>query len=154
MERTRRLIACSVQQDTCRKVPVQRIVFRVRQESINILKEKKHVQIVKMDVRRTLLATIKASVCCVLSGRRHHELAVLSANIVALEDMVLVASSAKQVNIANLRWTILRLVPIAVSEDINLTMGKQAAFHAHQEGINTLKEKRHVWTAKWEGQPT
>jgi hypothetical protein len=39
-------------------------------------------------------------------------------------------------------------VLIAVSEDINLTMGKQAAYHAHLENISISKEKKHVWTAK------
>ena len=123
---------------------MQRIVFRVRQESINILKEKKHVQIVKMDVRRTLLATIKANVCCVLSVNRLHELAVQNVKIVVLEDMVMVASSAKLDNIAHPRQTMPRRVRYAILGGINLTLDKQAAFRAHLESTNTLKEKKHV----------
>ena len=84
------------------------------------------------------------NVHCVLSVRRLHDLVVQNVKIVVLECLAMVASSAKLANIANLHWTILRLVSIAVSEDINLTMVKQAAFHAHQESISTLKEKRHV----------
>jgi len=101
------LIACSVQQDTCRKVPVQRIVFRVRQESINILKEKKHVRSVKLDVRPTLQATIKVNVCCVPLVKRLHDLVVQSVKIVVLASMVVVAKNANLVSIAHLRQTIL-----------------------------------------------
>ena len=101
-----------------------------------------------MDVRRRLLATMKANACCVLLVNRLHEVAVQNVKIVVLEVMVMVASSAKLDNIAHPRQTMPRHVSIAVSEDINLTLGKQAVFHAHQEGANTLKEKEIVRTVK------
>ena len=151
---TMQLIACSVQQDTCRKVPVQRIVFRVRQESINILKEKKHVRSVKLDVRPTLQATIKTNVCCVLLVKRLQELAVQNVKIVVLEDMVMVASSAKLDNIAHPRQTMPRRVRYAILGGINLTLDKQAAFRAHLENTNISKEQKHVWTVKLDDRRT
>jgi hypothetical protein len=87
---------------------------------------------------------MKVNVCCVLSVRRLHELAVLNVKIVVLEDMVLVAKNVNLVNIVPLLWTILRRVRYAVLEGINLTMGKQAVFRARRESTSILKEKKHV----------
>ena len=119
-------------------------VFRVHQENTNTLKEKKHAQIVRWDVRRILLATINVNVCCVLSVKRLHEMAVQSVKIVALEDMVMVAKNAKLVNIVPRHWTILQHVSHAVSEDTKQTMDKQAVFRAHQANTNISKEKKHA----------
>jgi hypothetical protein len=94
-----------------------------------------------LDVRQALLATIKMSACCVVSAKRRHDLAVLNVKIVVLADMVLIVKNANLVNIVPLRLMILRPVPHAVLGGINQTQDKQAAFHAHQENINMLKER-------------
>ena len=119
-----------------------------------MLKEKKHVQIVIWDVRQTLLGMMKVNVCCVLSVRRLHELAVLNVKIVVLEDTVMVAKNVKLVNIVPLLRVILRLVLTALLVDTNLTWGKQAVYHVHLENTNTLKEKKHVQTVKLDVQQT
>jgi hypothetical protein len=69
-------------------------VVCAHQESINILKEKKHVWIVKLDGQRTFQATIKMNVCCVPLVKNLHELAALNVKIVVLEDTVLAAKNA------------------------------------------------------------
>ena len=122
--------------------------FHAHLENINTLKEKKSVQIVRWDVRRTLSVTIKVNVCCVPSVKRLHEMVVQSVKIVVLASMVMVAKNAKQANIACLPRTILRLVSNVVLGDTNRILAKQAAFHVHQEGANTLKEKKIVQTVK------
>ena len=134
-------------EDINRTLDKQAVVC-AHQESINILKEKKHVWIVKLDGQRTFQATIKMNVCCVLSVKRLHEMAVQIVKIVALEDMVMVAKNANLVNIVPLHWTILQHVSHAVSEDINPTLAKRIVFRVHQESINILKEKKNVWTVR------
>jgi hypothetical protein len=109
--RTRRQIVWHVQLDLYRQKLVQRIVFRARQESINIRKEKKSVQIVKLDVQQTLLETIKAIVCCVPLVKRLHDLAVQSVKIVVLAGMVLIVKNVKPGSIVSLLWTIQQAVP-------------------------------------------
>jgi hypothetical protein len=69
--------------------------FYVHQENTNISKEHKHVRTVKLDVRPTLLVTIKANVCCVPSVKRLHELAVQSVKIVVQASMVKGVKCAK-----------------------------------------------------------
>ena len=81
------------------------------------------------------------SACCVVSAKRRHDLAVLNVKIVVLADMVLIVKNANLVNIVPLRLMILRRVRCAVLDGINLTRGKQAVFHAHQENINMAKER-------------
>ena len=94
-----------------------------------------------MDVQLALLATIKANVCCVQSVKRRRELVVQSVRIVVLEDMVLIVKNVKLVSIVPLRLMILRRVRCAVLDGINLTRGKQAAYHVRLENINMLKER-------------
>ena len=84
---------------------------------------------------------IKANVCCVPSVRRLHEMVAQSAKIVVLVDMVMVAKNANLVNIVLLHLMSLKPVPHAVLDGTNRTLDKQAAFHAHQENINMLKER-------------
>jgi hypothetical protein len=105
---------------------VQRTAFRARPENINISKGKKRVQIVKLDDRPTLLETIKLNVCCVLSVKRLHELAVQNVKTVVPVDMVMVAKSANLVDIVPLPWTTQRPVLHAVLECLNQTLDKQA----------------------------
>ena len=81
------------------------------------------------------------TVYCVLLVKRLHEVAVQSVRIVVLEDMVLIVKNVKLVSIEPLRLMILRPVPHAVLDGTNRTLDKQAAFHAHQENINMLKER-------------
>ena len=69
--------------------------YHAHQENINTLKEKKHVQIVKLDVQRISQATIKANVCCVPLVKRLHALAVQSVKIVVLAGMMMVAKDAE-----------------------------------------------------------
>jgi hypothetical protein len=76
--------------------------------------------------------------------KRLHKLAVQSVKIAVPVDMAMVVKNVKLDSIVHLRQTIPRHVSIAVSEDINLTMGKQAVFHAHQESTSTLKERKGV----------
>jgi len=84
------------------------------------------------------------NVCCVPWVERLRESVVQSVKIVVLEDMAIVVRNVKPDSIANPRWMILRRVSHAVSESINQALDKQAAFHAHLENINILKEKKHV----------
>jgi hypothetical protein len=97
-----------------------------------------------LDVRLALLATIKVNACCVLSANTRHELAVQSVKIVELEDTVTGVKNVKLVNTAPLRRTILRPVLHAELGGINLTLDKQAVFHAHLENTNMSKENIHV----------
>ena len=127
---------------------VKQAAYPVHLESINMLKEKKSVKTVRLDVRQTLLATIKVNVCCVLSVRRLHEPAVQNVKIVALEDMVLVAKNANLVNIVPLRLTILSHVLHAVLDGINPMLVKQFVFRVRLESINMLKEQNSVKTVK------
>ena len=87
---------------------------------------------------------IKANVCCVPSVRRLHEMVAQSVKIVVLVDMVMVVKNANLVSIVPRRLMTLRPVLHAVLECLNQTLGKQAAYHVHQENINMLKEKKHV----------
>ena len=123
---------------------MQRTAFRARPENINISKGKKRVQIVKLDDRPTLLETIKLNVCCVLSVKRRHDLAVQSAKTVVLDGMAMVVKNAKLGSIAHLLRTTLRRVRYALMEDINLPMDKQAVFHVHLESTSILKERNSV----------
>ena len=91
---------------------------------------------------------MKVNVCCVLSVRRLHELAVLNVKIVVLAGSVVIARNAKLANTAPLHRMILRHVLHAVLDGINQTRDKQAAFHVHLEGANTLKEKKIVRTVQ------
>ena len=97
---------------------------------------------------------IKTNVCCVLSVRRLHELVVQNVKIVVLEDMVIVAKNVKLDSIAHLRQTMPRRVRYAVLGGINLALGKQAAFRAHLESTNTLKEKKHVQIVRLDDRQT
>ena len=128
--------------------------YHARQENINISKEKKSVQIVKLDVRPTLQAMIKTNVCCVLLVNRLHEMVVQNVKIVVLEDMVIVAKNVKLDSIAHLRRTMPRRVRYAVLGGINLALDKQAAFRAHLESINILKEKKHVQIVRLDDRQT
>ena len=101
-----------------------------------------------MDVRPTLQATIKVNVCCVSLVKRLHDLVVQSVKIVVLASMAMIAKNAKQANIACLPRTILRPVSNVVLGDTNRILAKQAVFHVHQVGANTLKEKKIVRTVQ------
>jgi len=129
-------------------------VFHAHQESINTLKEKKHVWIVKLDVRPTLSATIKVNVCSVPLVKRLHELVVQSVRIVVLAGMAMSVSCAKRGSIVNLLWTILKPVLHAKLDDTNQTLGKQTAFHAHLVNTSIAKEKTHVWIVRLDVRPT
>jgi hypothetical protein len=91
---------------------------------------------------------IKVIVCCVLSVRRLHELAVQSAKIVVLVDMVIVAKNVKLDSIAPLHQTTPQRVRYVVLGGINLTLDKQAVFCAHLESTNISKAKKHVQIAR------
>jgi hypothetical protein len=91
---------------------------------------------------------MKVNVCCVRLVRRHHELAVLSVKIVALEDMVLVVKHANLVSIAPLLWTILEDVLTAVLESLSQMMGKQAVFLVCLGNTKTNLASRHARSAK------
>ena len=119
----------------------KRAVYHAHLESINTLKEKKHVQIVKLDVQPISQATIKVNVCYVPLDNRLHELAVLNVKIVVLAGSVVIARNAKLANTAPLHRTILRHVLHAVLEDINPMLVKQFVFRVRLESINTLKER-------------
>ena len=97
---------------------------------------------------------IKTSVCCVLSVRRLHEMVVLSVKIVVPEDMVIAAKNVKLDSIAHPHQTMPRRVRYAVLGGINLTLDKQAAYHAHLESTNTLKEKKHVQIVRLDDRQT
>jgi hypothetical protein len=119
-------------------------VYHAHLENTNTLKEKKSVQIVRWDARRTLSVTMKANVCCVPLVKKLHELVVQSVKIVVLADMVTVAKNVKLANTAPLHRMILRHVLHAVLDGINQTRDKQAVFRARRESTNILKEKRNV----------
>jgi hypothetical protein len=94
--------------------------FHVHQENTNISKEHKHVRTVKLDVRPTLLVTIKANVCCVPSVKRLHELAVQSVKIVVQASMVKGVKCAKLVSIENLLLKIQQHVLNVLRGNINV----------------------------------
>ena len=73
----------------------KQFVFRVRLANIKTLKEKRNVLIAKLDVRQTLLGTIKANVCCVPLVKRLHELVVQSVRIVVPVGMAMAAKNVK-----------------------------------------------------------
>ena len=150
---TKNLNVLAVPLDLHRTRLVQRIVYHVRPESISTLKEKKHVWFVKLDAQRTSQATIKVHVLYVLSVNKRHELVVQSVKIVVLADMELAAKIATKANIANRLVTIQRSAATVVVDGTNQTLDKQAVFRARLENINTLKEKKHVWTVKLDVQP-
>jgi hypothetical protein len=149
-----KLIAWIVLLDFLYKILAKPTVFHVRQENVNTSKEKKHVWIVKLDVRPTLSATIKVNVCSVPLVNRLHELVVHSVKIVVLADMVIGVSCAKRGSIVNLLRTTPRPALNVVLVDTNRTMGKQAAFHAHLVNTSIAKEKTHVWIVRLDVRPT
>ena len=84
------------------------------------------------------------NVCCVLLAKRLLNKAALNVKIVVLVDMVMAAKNANLANIAHPRPTTPRRARYAELDGINPTLDKQAAYHAHLENTNTLKEKKHV----------
>ena len=128
--------------------------FHAHLVNTSIAKEKKHVWIVKLDVRPTLSATIKVNVCSVPLVKRLHELVVQSVRIVMLAGMAMSVSCAKRGSIVNLLWTILKPVLHAKLDDTNQTLGKQTAFHAHLVNTSIAKEKTHVWIVRLDVRPT
>jgi hypothetical protein len=126
------------------RILAKQAAFHVHQESINILKGKRHAQIVRWDVRRTLSVTIKVNVCCVPLVKKLHDLVVQSVKIVVLASMVMVVKHAKLDSIARLLWTAPRPVPHAIVDGINLVLGKQAVSRVRQESIATRKGFQNV----------